>query len=71
MSSVDDQDSGLASGINNTASRIAQLFGVALAAGVAIFASGYIIGLSIAALLSVIGAFCLFGFWSTTFSAPK
>ncbi len=41
MSSVDQTDEGLASGINNAASRIAQLAGVALAAGVASFASGY------------------------------
>ncbi|HEY4253438.1 MAG TPA: MFS transporter, partial [Roseomonas sp.] len=33
MSSVDQADEGLASGINNTAGRIAQLAGVALAAG--------------------------------------
>ena len=33
MSSVEDSDEGLASGINNAASRIAQLVGVALAAG--------------------------------------
>jgi EmrB/QacA subfamily drug resistance transporter len=41
MSSVDQADEGLASGINNAASRIAQLAGVALSAGVASFASGY------------------------------
>src|SRR3546814_4350791 len=39
MSSVDQADEGLASGINNAASRIAQLAGVALAAGVASFRS--------------------------------
>jgi EmrB/QacA subfamily drug resistance transporter len=52
MSSVARADEGLASGINNTASRIAQLGGVALAAGVAAFASGYEIGLALGALLS-------------------
>jgi predicted MFS family arabinose efflux permease len=41
MSSVDQTDEGLASGINNAASGVAQLAGVALAAGVASFESGY------------------------------
>jgi EmrB/QacA subfamily drug resistance transporter len=57
MSSVDQADEGLASGINNAASRIAQLAGVALAAGVASFASGYQVGLAIAAATSIGGAF--------------
>lgn len=35
LSSVAEADEGLASGINNAASRVAQLGGVALAAGVA------------------------------------
>src|SRR3546814_14961700 len=39
MSSVDQTDEGLASGVNNAASWIAQLAGVALAAGVASFES--------------------------------
>ncbi|MCA1396272.1 MFS transporter [Bradyrhizobium sp. BRP56] len=56
MSSVDQADEGLASGINNAASRIAQLAGVALAAGVASFASGYELGLAIAAATSIAGA---------------
>ena len=56
MSSVEDKDEGLASGVNNTASRIAQLAGIALAAGVASFASGYEIGLFAAAIASVGGA---------------
>lgn len=57
MSSVDETDEGLASGINNAASRIAQLAGVALAAGVASFASGYQAGLILAAAISIGGAF--------------
>jgi predicted MFS family arabinose efflux permease len=57
MSSVDQADEGLASGINNAASRIAQLAGAALAAGVASFSSGYEVGLAIAAATSIGGAF--------------
>jgi EmrB/QacA subfamily drug resistance transporter len=57
MSSVDQTDEGLASGINNAASRIAQLAGAALAAGVASFESGYEVGLAIAAATSIGGAF--------------
>ncbi|MDL2407061.1 MFS transporter [Rhizobium calliandrae] len=56
LSSVDQADEGLASGINNAASRIAQLAGVALAAGVASFDSGYEVGLAVAALTSLGGA---------------
>jgi EmrB/QacA subfamily drug resistance transporter len=56
LSSVDESDEGLASGINNAASRIAQLAGVALAAGVASFGSGYVIGLVVAAATSIGGA---------------
>jgi predicted MFS family arabinose efflux permease len=57
LSSVDQTDEGLASGINNAASRIAQLAGVALAAGVASFESGYEVGLALAAVTSIVGAF--------------
>jgi len=57
MSSVDQTDEGLASGINNAASRIAQLAGAALAAGAASFVSGYEVGLAVAAATSIGGAF--------------
>ena len=52
MSSVEERDEGLASGVNNTASRIAQLAGIALAAGLASFAHGYEIAFLLAAFLS-------------------
>jgi hypothetical protein len=47
---------GLASGMNNAASRIAQLTGVALAAGIAGYAGGYLMAMGIAAGLSFAGA---------------
>ncbi len=56
MSSVAPADEGLASGINNTASRIAQLAGVAMAAGLGGLVSGFKFGLAAAAVLSVAGA---------------
>jgi EmrB/QacA subfamily drug resistance transporter len=56
MSSVAQADEGLASGINNAASRIAQLAGVAIAAGLGALMSGYQFGLAAAAVLSIAGA---------------
>ena len=48
---------GAASGINNAAAtRVAQLAGMALASGVAAFGSGYQIGFTIAAAVSIAGA---------------
>jgi MFS family permease len=56
MSSVSDADEGLASGTNNAISRIAQLTGIAVSAGVASFAFGYRAGLILAAICAVAGA---------------
>jgi EmrB/QacA subfamily drug resistance transporter len=56
MSSVKDADEGLASGVNNAVSRIAQLAGIALAAGVASYAAGYVASLIVAAALSIAAA---------------
>jgi EmrB/QacA subfamily drug resistance transporter len=56
MSSLNDNDEGLASGINNAVSRVAQLAGIALAAGVASYSFGYQAGLMMAAALSLAGA---------------
>jgi len=56
LSSVAENDEGLASGLNNAASRIAQLAGIALAAGAGSLAYGYEIALAIAAALSAAGA---------------
>ena len=56
MSSVADDDEGLASGINNAMSRIAQLAGIALAAGIASYASGFAAGMAAAAVLAAAGS---------------
>jgi EmrB/QacA subfamily drug resistance transporter len=56
MSSVAQSDEGLASGVNNAASRVAQLAGVAVAAGLGTLMSGYQFGLAAAAAASAAGA---------------
>ncbi|HEX7007892.1 MAG TPA: MFS transporter, partial [Alphaproteobacteria bacterium] len=56
LSSVGKADEGLASGINNAASRVAQLAGVALAAGIAGIAGGYTVAFAVAAASSMAGS---------------
>jgi predicted MFS family arabinose efflux permease len=56
ISSVQEADEGLASGTNNAVSRVAQLIGIALAAGLASFANGFQIGFVAAAAASIAGA---------------
>jgi predicted MFS family arabinose efflux permease len=56
MSSVRDKDEGLASGVNNAVARIAQLAGIALAAGLASYSSGYRTSMTSAAALAALAA---------------
>jgi hypothetical protein len=56
LSSVTDADEGLASGINNAMSRIAQLAGIALAAGLASCSWGFAASMIGAAALAAAGA---------------
>jgi predicted MFS family arabinose efflux permease len=56
MSSVRDKDEGLASGVNNAVARIAQLAGIALAAGLASYSSGYRTSMIAAAALAALAA---------------
>jgi len=52
MSSLGQADSGLASGVNNSVSRVAQLAGIAIAAGVSSYSFGYQVGLAMAAVVT-------------------
>ena len=54
LSSVKDDDEGLASGVNNAVSRVAQLVGIAFAAGAASYAAGYVASLMVAAVLAAV-----------------
>jgi hypothetical protein len=56
LSSVTSSDEGLASGINNAISRVAQLAGMAIAAGLGALSSAWQWGLFAAAALSAAGA---------------
>jgi MFS family permease len=56
LSSVGSTDEGLASGINNALSRIAQLIGIALASGAASFPFGYEICFASAGVISIAAA---------------
>jgi EmrB/QacA subfamily drug resistance transporter len=56
LSSVAQADEGLASGVNNAASRVAQLVGVALGAGLGTIESGHRIGFIAAAAFMLAGA---------------
>jgi MFS family permease len=56
ISSVERNDEGLASGINNAISRVAQLLGIALAASIASLEPGFQIGFIAAAAVTMAGA---------------
>jgi EmrB/QacA subfamily drug resistance transporter len=66
MSAVAPTDEALASGVNNAISRVAQLAGVALSAGVASYSSGYRAGLVVSAVLAAAGAAVIAAFLPPT-----
>lgn len=70
LSSVDQSDEGLASGINNAVSRVAQLAGVALAAGAGSWAFGYEAGLAAAAAASIAGSLAVAATLPPTLAGP-
>jgi EmrB/QacA subfamily drug resistance transporter len=71
LASVADADQGLASGINNAVSRVAQLSGIALSAGVASYAAGYRVGLVTAAALAAAGAIAMAAMLPPPAEKPK
>lgn len=66
MSAVAPTDEALASGVNNAISRVAQLAGVALSAGVASYSSGYRAGLVVSAVFAAAGAAVIAAFLPPT-----
>ena len=56
LSSLGDADEGLASGVNNAVARIAQMAGIALAAGLASNSAGYRVSLLAAAAMAIVAA---------------
>ena len=66
MSAVAPTDEALASGVNNAVSRVAQLAGVALSAGVASYSSGYRAGLVVSAVFAAAGAAVIAAFLTPT-----
>ena len=66
MSAVAPTDEALASGVNNAVSRVAQLAGVALSAGVASYSSGYRAGLVVSAVFAAAGAAVIAAFLPPT-----
>ena len=56
LSSLGEADEGLASGVNNAVARIAQMAGIALAAGLASYAAGYRASLLAASAMALIAA---------------
>ncbi len=71
MSSVPARDEGLASGVNNTASRVAQLLGVALAAAIGASEAGYRTGMAAAAAAALLSALLFLALPRAEAAAPE